>query len=300
MSRRAILICWTISSVVPLWAQSRPQIDANSQPAVNALSAIARTIKECPRALSSEKKWGKAPAEIERWYVGPPQNVVWDVMPSSSVRTPYIGYIEFSLPETYWVPDEVKDKFMRSDAGSSAELAHLVDPGPMKYRYEFDLGPGGLDLTKMLKGRDPAQRVDDSPDATCWQNAARSVRVVSNQATTPNPVTNGDVRQRADDGNGFLEKGSAAVRADDGEQVSQHDMIGAGYCLGYLLGFADAESLSSALEGNKPLLCLPKQGLRNLQAARMVTKWLKDHPSELHKNGRISVVVALKEAFPCP
>ena len=88
-----------------------------------ALRALAQTIKECPRALLREEKWDKGPAEIERWYVGPPQNVVWDVSPRSSVRSPYVGYIEFSLPEDYWVPDEVKDKFLRSEASGSAEVS---------------------------------------------------------------------------------------------------------------------------------------------------------------------------------
>ena len=79
----------------------------------------------------------------------------------------------------------------------------------MKYRYEFDLGPSGVELTRMLRGRDPDQRVDDSPDETCWQNAARNVHAMSNQAT-PNQATDGDAPEKArllsDSGNEFIDQ----------------------------------------------------------------------------------------------
>src|SRR5713101_2691901 len=99
MLKRAVLTCWVAVSAVALWGQSQVQIDAKSQPAVTQLGAVAHAVKECPHQLESERQWGKKPIEIERWYIGPPQNVVWDVVPGSSVRAPYLGFIEFSLPE---------------------------------------------------------------------------------------------------------------------------------------------------------------------------------------------------------
>ena len=150
------------------------QIDPKSQPAVSQLAAIAHAIKECPEALSSERKWGKKPTEIERWYIGPPQNVVWDVTQVASVRAPYTGYIEFSLKYRQWIPDEVREKYDTDPFGLNILL---VLQGPIKHRYEFDLGPGGLDLTRMLVGN--KLDGDDRPDDTCWQKAARNAHATA-------------------------------------------------------------------------------------------------------------------------
>jgi len=42
-----------------------------------------------------------------------------------------------------------------------------------------------------------------------------------------------------------------------------------------------------------------KEVLTPKQAARIVVKYLKEHPGDLHANGVILTVAALKEAFPC-
>jgi hypothetical protein len=45
--------------------------------------------------------------------------------------------------------------------------------------------------------------------------------------------------------------------------------------------------------------CLPADGISTDQAIKVFLKWARDHPEELHKRARLSLLIALKEAFPC-
>lgn len=45
--------------------------------------------------------------------------------------------------------------------------------------------------------------------------------------------------------------------------------------------------------------CLPDEALPNDQLIRIVLKYLKDHPEDLHKDGLVSVFLALMTAFNC-
>ena len=287
MLKRAALVC-AISSVVSLWAQAPPNIDPGSQPAVNQLAAIARTIKECPRALSSEKKWGKRAEEIERWYVGPPQNVVWDVLPSTSVRSPYLGYIEFSLRYEQSVPDEAKDKFV----GSAGDLL-LLSQGPVKHRYEFDLGPSGLELTRMLYGNKAA--TDESPDDSCWQKAARDLQGVSN----PSAATQIAADVGATSIISFL--GSAFLLRCDTEDVIRKESCKL-WLTGVYSGLAAAGVMVDAVPkeaAKNNVVCLPKSGLTAEQALGLVLKYVKDHPTDREQPTAVLALAALQEAVPC-
>jgi len=158
-------------------AQQGATIEANSQPAVNKLREVARTIRECPEAIETETKWGKGPLEISRLYIGPPKNVVWDVVPSKTVRSPYAGYIEFSTSHYVWVPPETSAKYERQHPGFRAEAAiRLKD---WKLRYEFDVGPGGVEITRALSRlADASDWGDFSKRDICWDNAARKGQTV--------------------------------------------------------------------------------------------------------------------------
>ena len=46
------------------------------------------------------------------------------------------------------------------------------------------------------------------------------------------------------------------------------------------------------------LFC-PPDGTTNGQAVRIVVKYLRDHPEELHKHDSVLAFTALKAAFPC-
>ena len=92
----------------------------------------------------------------------------------------------------------------------------------------------------------------------------------------------------------------AAVKQADGLPVSDQERIEAIWCLGYLGGFADSLKLSASLfKPQNQKVCLPDKGTSNEQLVRIVTKWLKDNPQDLHQSGRMSVLIALGNAFPC-
>jgi hypothetical protein len=77
------------------------------------------------------------------------------------------------------------------------------------------------------------------------------------------------------------------------------------YCLGYVSGVYDASktlrySVAQArAETLPPLFCDPDGGIEIGQAARIVLKWLRNNPEKLHLEGDISVLQALRDAFPC-
>ena len=70
------------------------------------------------------------------------------------------------------------------------------------------------------------------------------------------------------------------------------------FCVGYLSGFTDLNSVIKQMTKWSPF-CLPAQGVSRDQVRLVFVKWAKDHPSALHESARVSVMLALDEAFPC-
>jgi hypothetical protein len=138
---------------------------------VNVVRRMAREIQDCSQFIDRESRWGKKPNEIERWYYGPPKNVVWDAGPSKTpVRSPFEAYIEFSISHFPWVPPEAREKY--------EQLSHLVDPflGDFKIRYEFDVSEDGVTLTKALRRFETSARWSDLDrrDDVCWDRILRN------------------------------------------------------------------------------------------------------------------------------
>jgi hypothetical protein len=159
--------------------QSRParlKIEVDSQPAAARLRATADAIRECSATVESEKRWGKRPLEIERWYLGAPQNVVWDIVSGTTVRAPYSGSIEFSMNHYHWVPPETSEKLQRKQSEGTAILI-AGQTGTRTVRYEYDIGPAGIELVKAsvrFKNVTGASDWQDLEKAdVCWDNAAR-------------------------------------------------------------------------------------------------------------------------------
>jgi hypothetical protein len=152
--------------------------DKQAEPAVEELRVLAQTIKQCPQETMNSSKWGRGPTEVVQIRRGPPQNVVWDVRASDSVRAPYTGYIQFTIRTKLWVPPESFAKYNRKYPGlweSSLRGLH-----PAEYRYEFDLSPRGLELVKMLS-RDEGDSDWKTANLTgsCWGQAVQKTQVIS-------------------------------------------------------------------------------------------------------------------------
>ena len=115
-----------------------------------------------------------------RLYQEPPDNPMWDVITSNSVRAPYLGYVEFTVTESYWVPDSAKYRFFNWP-GAAPTLKLVV--GPWHYRYEYDLGPNGLQLIRvLLRSRTTGQWAEPTKSSLakyCWDAAARDAQIAA-------------------------------------------------------------------------------------------------------------------------
>jgi len=169
--RIRVTICILLAGM--LWAtciksqQNDSEMDEQTKSQVKQLRAISNAIKACPREQELSTR------EDGTFYIGPPSNVIWDVKPTSSARAPYLGYVEFFLPREF----SGSKKFCSQNKEYCAQMMLLTS---FRYRFEFDLGPDGLELMKLLaKSKDDKEWRDVRPDAsglvnTCWLKAARA------------------------------------------------------------------------------------------------------------------------------
>jgi hypothetical protein len=97
----------------------------------------------------------------------------------------------------------------------------------------------------------------------------------------------------------ILQACGSAVKQQDGAQISMQESIESIWCIGYLGGLLDGFGMSPPKINGRQVLCLPEQGITNDQLVRLVTKWLREHPENLHESGRMEALIALSKAFPC-
>jgi hypothetical protein len=108
-----------------------------------------------------------------------------------------------------------------------------------------------------------------------------------------------EVSSMMETGDDVLRICGASVKKADGLSVSDKEILDAIFCLAYLSGFQDSIRLSISLfKPQNQIICLPEKA-SSIQLARIVTKWLKDHPQQLHESGRMLVLFALGDVFPC-
>lgn len=84
-----------------------------------------------------------------------------------------------------------------------------------------------------------------------------------------------------------------------GHQPPGAEFVGKAICGRYIDGMMDMHSIATTIGGAKPLFCLPATGISVDQAMRVFVKWAQANPAKLHTTARISVVIALGQAFPC-
>lgn len=147
----------------------------DSQPAVDSLHAIAQKIQSCPPELVYSSQWGKKPSELEKITARPSENVTWDVVRVGSARSPYSGFIELEILLSHEVLPLDSDQALKLDERwlQQRKLGIWLDT---EYRYEFDVGPEGLELAKTLSRQEGegAWKASELP-ARCWgERAIRS------------------------------------------------------------------------------------------------------------------------------
>src|ERR1700719_2259917 len=150
----------TLALLLMLGGLAAAQDDPAKQEAIEQMRQIADAIKHCPAHRSSSQDECK----VHDYHLGPPTNVEWDVVPSKTVRSPFQGIIEFTLPSgtTDSAQPNLSKKLQQKCANRDLVDAQIRAPaldaamkeGPKwregHYRYEFDLGSGAPELIKML------------------------------------------------------------------------------------------------------------------------------------------------------
>jgi len=100
------------------------------------------------------------------------------------------------------------------------------------------------------------------------------------------------------DGNKLLSDCGQLIMLLDGQSVDQSGSEGIAFCLGLLQGLLHMNQLYEHHLKGAALFCSPT-GTTTGQAARIVVKYLRDHPEELHKRNSVLAFIALRNAFPC-
>jgi hypothetical protein len=90
---------------------------------------------------------------------------------------------------------------------------------------------------------------------------------------------------------------------NNGGPVNEH--YDAGWCSGWVTSVLELNRVTrewSDFTKAKPSLfqfCVPQGGIPAIQAVRIIVKYLKGHPEQLHENGMSLTIDALRDAFPC-
>jgi len=93
--------------------------------------------------------------------------------------------------------------------------------------------------------------------------------------------------------------GTDLLTACDGPYRNKFDEYGGmNLCAGYLQGIQQFQHVVTGLREVDPLFCEPKNGNYD-QLRRVLVKWLKDNPKDLHREARALVTLAFAKAFPC-
>jgi hypothetical protein len=99
--------------------------------------------------------------------------------------------------------------------------------------------------------------------------------------------------EQRDDGNELLQKCSEVPK-----EAQSRNGLSAMWCYGYIEGIRDMRLLNETVDSIPPD-CTPQKVTMD-QMARVVVKYLQDHPERLHYMDASLVVNAISEAFPCP
>jgi hypothetical protein len=119
-------------------------------------------------------------------------------------------------------------------------------------------------------------------------------------------VTGAHAAPLAYSGSDLLRDCNSAVRWLDSGTYTSVDMLQGMRCEGYVLGVLDGYRTRRILDGlltrkqKTPIIiiCTPDQ-INNLEMARIVQKFVHDHPQYLTEDAADLIVGALANAFPC-
>lgn len=104
------------------------------------------------------------------------------------------------------------------------------------------------------------------------------------------------------DGNELLRNCNEAVRFADGEKLGYEAMGRALLCQTYVAAWIDGYLAAKTISEHNWRFpyCRPSSTWDNTQSVRIVQKWLKENPEQLHTQATLTVMIAMGKAFPCP
>lgn len=109
------------------------------------------------------------------------------------------------------------------------------------------------------------------------------------------------------DGNQLLQDCGSLIRHADADFRSATDTYGAHWCLGYIDGFLEGFDAFALAHGKtyeeyetlrSIYVCFPSASTIG-QDARVLVKWLNDHPERLHEDANLLTFTAFQSAYPC-
>jgi len=113
-------------------------------------------------------------------------------------------------------------------------------------------------------------------------------------------ASSSEVRASGNDGNRLLAECNLVIRMmDDGVAPSASEGPKVARCLGMMQGITSLNMVYQAKDRDSALFCLPSNGMSVGQAARIVVKYMRDNPSELHNEESLVAIAAFIDAYPC-
>jgi hypothetical protein len=83
------------------------------------------------------------------------------------------------------------------------------------------------------------------------------------------------------------------------KKTGEYDDHRFGVCAGFIAGIVDFHTVATTVESLPvDMFCLPGN-ISTAQVIRDVTQYLEDHPEKHHDLAAYSVILALREAYPC-
>ena len=108
---------------------------------------------------------------------------------------------------------------------------------------------------------------------------------------------------KAHDGNDLLQKCSSVIRIFEAgikeSEITKTMLADANFCSGMMQGMTNTIIFFDAFQVTQSIVCLPEDGISNGQAAKVVIKYLEEHPEQLHVADSGLAFLALMDAFPC-
>lgn len=102
------------------------------------------------------------------------------------------------------------------------------------------------------------------------------------------------------DGNQLLESCRIIDRAmEQNTTLSSAEFVKGGQCLGLTEGVRNTILYLNSIVPQNYKVCFPEGGIKNIQAVRIVEKYLREHPEDLNQDQTFLTMMAYKTAYPC-